>query len=119
MARGVAVVFTPDFSGQLRKLSFHTPVWIVDTPPNRAAAEELWQLAVEWPHILVTLLPATAPIATQDDWHTLFEQVSLLVRSFDAVEVFGAPLTEPARAAISALHLDRVEETPTGFRARR
>lgn len=119
MARGVAVVFTPDFSAQLSKLAFHTPVWIVDTPANRAVAEDLWQKAIEWPHILVTLLPPTIEIATRDDWRTLFEQMMLLVRSFESIEVFGAPLTPAARAALSDIELDRSEETPGGFRARR
>ena len=40
MSRTVAIVFDENYSSQLEKTAFHTPVWLIDTPENRAAAEE-------------------------------------------------------------------------------
>ena len=113
MPRNVAVVFTPDYSADLQRLAFHTPVWIVDTPANRAAAEDAWQTAIEWPHITVTLFRAS------DDWKALLEQIALKEKTLDAVEGIGTTLNDAARAALSRHGLDRVEETTHGFRARR
>ncbi len=119
MPRNVAIVFTPDFSADLQKLAFHTPVWLVDTPANRAAAEEAWHAAIEWPHITVTLFRPPDENATKEDWNTLLEQISFRERTLDTVEVIGAPLTLVARAALAEVGLARFDETATGFRAKR
>jgi hypothetical protein len=112
MPRSVAIVFAEDFSAQLEKLSFHTPVWLIDTPENRSAAEEAWQRAIEWPHISVTLF-------RHDDWQALLDQIALQKRPVDAIEVFGAPLTNTARATLEEAGYVRFEETANGFRVRR
>ena len=111
MPRSVAVVFAEDFSSQLEKLAFHTPVWMVDTPANRAAAEEAWMQAVEWPHISVTLF---RPL----DWEPLLEQIGMQGR-FEVVEAIGTGLTPPVREKLEGAGFVRIVETPTGFRARR
>ena len=109
MARSVAIVFEPDFAFRLEKLAFHTPVWIVDTPPNRSAAQQAWHRAVDWPHINVTLFRAT------EEWNALLDQIG----AFDAVEVIGGELTDVARAALERRGLERFDATETGFKARR
>jgi hypothetical protein len=119
MSRSIAVVFAPDFSARLSKLAFRSPVWIVDTPDNRVAAEEAWHATVEWPHITVTLFRPPESEATKDDWRTLLDQVSIRERSVDVIEVIGAPLTLVARAALAESGLARFEETEDGFRAKR
>ncbi|HEX6097195.1 MAG TPA: hypothetical protein VF432_12780 [Thermoanaerobaculia bacterium] len=112
MPRSVAVVFAEDFSSQLEKLAFHTPVWMVDTPANRAAAEEAWMQAVEWPHISVTLF---RPL----DWDPLLEQIAMHHERFDVVEAIGATLTPQVREVLEHAGFVRIVETPGGFRARR
>jgi len=111
MPRSVAIVFAEDYASQLEKLAFHTPVWLIDTPENRTAAEEAWRTAVEWPHITVTLF-------READWTVLLELISLRER-FDVVEAIGTSLTPHAREALGAARFVRIEETPNGFRARR
>lgn len=111
MSRSVAVVFTEDFSSQLEKLSFHTPVWMVDTRANRAAAEAAWMQAVEWPHISVTLF---RPL----DWATLLDQIGMQ-QKFDVVEAIGAELMPAVREALEHAGFVRIEQTAAGFRARR
>jgi hypothetical protein len=113
LARSVAVVFADDFSAQLEKLSFHTPVWLADTSANRTAAEEAWQRAVEWPHISVMLF------RPQEEWQSLLGQITLRERTVDAIEVIGAGLTDEARAELTTAGFVRFEETGSGFRARR
>ena len=119
MPRTVALVFTPDFSVELKRLAFHTPVWIAETPENRAAAEEAWHEAVEWPHISVTLFRPPEGEPTLEDWRTLLEQIAFQERALDALDVIGAPLSPAARAALGAAGLERLDETSGGFRARR
>ena len=104
-------MFDPDFSSALEKLAFHTPVWMVDTPENRAAAEEAWRTAMEWPHISVTLF-------RDYDWPALLTQIALHER-FDALEVLGTALTPAARTALEEAGFVRMHETESGFRARR
>lgn len=107
----MTVVFHDDYSEKLEKLAFRTPVWIVDTPANRQAAEGAWHAATEWPHISVTLFRF-------DDWQTLLNQIALQVRNFAGVDAIGTPLT-PAREALDAAGFTRVDETADGFRARK
>jgi len=106
----VAIVFAPDFSGRLRNLAFHTPVWMVETPENRAAAEDAWRAGVEWPHIAVTLF------RPQEEWRALLAQIAL-EHPLDSVDVIGSALTNPARKALLDAGFDRIDETAEGFRA--
>ncbi len=119
MARSIAIVFAADFSAQLEKLAFRTPVWLVDSSANHTAAEAAWQRAVEWPHISVTLFRSSLPSPTGDDWMTLLEQIALRERTVDAVEVLGTPFTATARKALLLAAYTKFEETPNGFRARK
>lgn len=111
MPRSVAIVFAEDFSALLEKLAFHTPVWMIDTPANRAAAEQAWRTAVEWPHITVTLF-------REDDFQILLGQIALRER-FEVVEAIGTMLTPRVRDALEASGFVRIEQTDSGFRARR
>jgi hypothetical protein len=113
MPRSVAIVLEPDFASRLEKLAFRTPVWIVDTPENRAAAEQAWHASVEWPHITVTLFRPPASRPTREDWLALFGQIG----AFDSVEVIGSALTPSARAALVDLGFERFDDGGTRFRA--
>ena len=104
-------MFAEDFSSQLEKLAFHTPVWMVDTPANRTAAEAAWMQAIEWPHISVTLF---RPL----EWRALLEQIAMQEK-FDVVEAIGTGLTPQVREALEGSGFVRIEETASGFRARR
>jgi hypothetical protein len=109
----LVIVFDEDYSSELEKVAFSSPVWLVDTPANRAAAELAWHAAIEWPHITVTLF-------RRQDWDTLLEQISVQEkRAVDTIEVIGDPLTDPARMALQDEGFDRIDETELGFRARR
>lgn len=104
-------MFAEDFSSQLEKLAFHTPVWMVDTPANRTAAEAAWMQAVEWPHISVTLF---RPL----EWRGLLEQIAMQEK-FDVVEAIGTELTAQVLEVLEGAGFVRIEQTGNGFRARR
>ena len=38
----VAIILDPDFGAQLSELASRMPVWVVDTPGNRASIESEW-----------------------------------------------------------------------------
>lgn len=116
MSRTVTIVLDPDFGDELHELALRTAVWIVETETNRAAAEEAWRRAVEWPHISVTVFrPSGLP--------HLLEQVELhhgplsQARPFSVLEVVGAALTDEACAALAEGGFAEPKETPRGFRA--
>ncbi|HET7436506.1 MAG TPA: hypothetical protein VFN10_17480 [Thermoanaerobaculia bacterium] len=113
MARSVAIVFVPDAAPVLRKLAFRSPVWLVDTPANRAAAEEVSHDAVEWPHISITMF------REDDELHTLLDQISLREGAVDAIDVVGSSLTPASREVLGAAGFSRVDATSDGLRARR
>ena len=109
MAR-VAIVFDRDYAEHLEELAFRTPVWLVDTEPNRAAAQHAWQQAQQWPQIDVTLFHFV-------DWPTLIDNVQLR-RGYESVDVIGNALTDEAVSAFQLKGFARVHETENGFRAR-
>lgn len=119
MPRNVAVVFEPDYSAQLERLAFRTPVWLVDTPANRAAAEEAWRAAVEWPHITVTLFRPPDEQPAREDWQALIDQIEFKEGSVESLEAIGTPFTLMARAVLIGAGFTRFDETATGFRAKR
>jgi hypothetical protein len=120
MPRSVAIVFEPDYAIHLERLAFHTPVWLVDTPPNRAAAEDVLRSAAEWPHIAVTLFRSPAGQPTREDWRALLSELEIRERSFEALEVIGTPKTNVAHASLVEAGFARFDQTASGgFRARR
>ncbi|HEX2832341.1 MAG TPA: hypothetical protein VHW00_04960 [Thermoanaerobaculia bacterium] len=109
----LVIVLDEDYSSQLEKLAFSHPVWLVDTPANRTAAEQAWHAAIEWPHITVTLF-------RRQDWDTLLEQIAFQEkRPVEAMEIIGEPLSDPARNAFLDAGYERFDETDRGFRAKK
>lgn len=118
MPRTVAVVFARDYSEELERLAFHTPVWIAESPENRAAAERAWHESVEWPHISVTLFRPPDADPAADDWKTLVNQISA-ERAVDGIDVIGSRLSPIALESLRDAGFAKFEETAEGFRARR
>ncbi|HJW93350.1 MAG TPA: hypothetical protein VJ901_07010 [Thermoanaerobaculia bacterium] len=112
----VALVLVPDFSASLKKLAFRMPVWIVETPANRIAAQDAWHMAEEWPQIDVTVFNGTP--SKREEWIDQIEMLDLHKR-ITTLEVIGSEMTLPARAALAELGFDRFETTNDGFRAKR
>jgi hypothetical protein len=107
MSRRVAIVFDPAFGDRLAALVMRTPVWIVESNPNRAAVSEAWNRASDWPHISVTVF------RPPDDLEHLLSQIGHPQR----LDVIGLPLTDDAREALHAAGFTKIAETSEGFRA--
>lgn len=123
MTRPIAVVFHSDYSSQLRELAFRTPVWVIETAQNRAAAEAVWMEAQQWPHLSVTVFRAFTPADRKDEWRRLLEQIELhhgpkaQRYPYDTVQVLGAEISPAAREAFEAEDFGPVEVIEGGFRA--
>lgn len=107
MSRRVAIVFDLEFGERLAGLVMRTPVWIVESRANRAAASEAWTRATEWPQISVTIF------RPPDDLKHLLSQIGQPKR----VDVIGLSLTEKARQSMLAAGFTSIVETNEGFRA--
>jgi len=107
MSRRVAIVFDRQFGDRLAALVMRTPVWIVESNANRAAAAEAWNRAGDWPHISVTVF------RPPDDLEHLLSQIGKPQR----VDVIGLKLTKDAREALHTAGFTKIAETNEGFRA--
>lgn len=125
MRHTIVVVFESDFREELRATAFKHPVWLLETPANRAAAEEVWAEQTEWPHLSVTMFRDVSPSGKKEEWVKLLEQIELHHGgaanrpAFDTLDVIGALLHAPARAALWDAGFRQFETSRRGFRARR
>lgn len=82
-------------------------------------------MAHEWPHVSVTVFRNVPPNARKEEWLTLLQQIDLhhppkVQRvAYDTIEVIGTRLTPPARAAFLEAGFVDLEETASGFRAKK
>jgi hypothetical protein len=122
----VAVVLETEFGESLFEIAARMPVWIVDTPRNRAAAERHWAEHPELPHTLGVTTFKVDRAAPAEDW--LADVLSSLDLHhgeyshdppYGAIEVFGATLTMGLRGAFAEFGLDELVERPGGFVAKR
>jgi len=122
----VAVVVCVDFAEQLDELANRMPVWIADTPPNRAAAKKVWAAHPGQTHLNgVTTFKVDAS-STAEVWlASILADVDLHHGShshdppYSAVEIFGAQLTLHLRRAFEEFGLTTFVERPGGFVATR
>jgi hypothetical protein len=123
----IAIVVDPHFGERLAELAERMPVWIVDTPANRSAAERVWRSAAggeRGPREVTTF--RADPAGTRADWIVaIAAEVDLHHGEWSedppyaAIEVVGADPTDPLRAALGAYGLTVVERTADGFRGSR
>src|SRR5262245_46789716 len=111
----VAIVLETDLGDRLGELAARMPVWIVDTPANRAAAQRYWAHNPGRPHtegVTTFVLDASRP----DDLADVLSEVDLHHGEYShdppysVVEVFGADLTPALRQAFAEFGLTRFIE---------
>ncbi len=118
----VAIVLVPDFATEVEALVRQMPVWLIDTPPNRAAAERLWRGS---PALDLTLFSATAGESAEEVCAGIIGTVELHHGPHsrdppcEAIEVIGATVSPLVRAALSAEGYPLVAERLGGFVATR
>jgi hypothetical protein len=121
----VGVVLDIAFGVRLSELARRMPVWIVDTPINRAAAEELWRRdPIPAPTRKVSRRSQPTPNRSRKNGFWELETVDLHhgihshTPPYSALVVIGVHLTPQLRAAFEDFGLTLFEENSEGFTAR-
>lgn len=118
----VAIVLVRDFAAGLERLAGQMPVWVINTPTNRATVETLRAGASD---LDITLFTATSEVPAEEICADLFGVVELHhgPDSGDppcaVIEVIGAAASPAVREALAATGYELVSETADGFLAAR
>jgi hypothetical protein len=120
----VYVVVDREFGEQLARLARGVPIWIVDTPLNRAVAQRLWKERHQEDYL--------TGITTFNDLESSSAE-DLLVRELDTIdlhhgaesadppytvlEVLGTPLTDRIKSELSQYGFDEFHPNSAGFYA--
>jgi hypothetical protein len=115
-------VLEPDFGDRLSELAARMPVWIVDTPLNRAAAQKEWAQRPRLSHTEGITTFKVDPAASAEAWLSgVLSDVDLHHGeyshdpAYSAIEVFGATPTPQLREAFAGYGLDEIAERIGGF----
>jgi hypothetical protein len=122
----VLVVVDAEFGSRLAELPPDHPVWIVDTPANRAAAQQRWAERRNDTHLTgVTVFNTAAECSPEDNLLAQLGTIDLHHGSYSAdppytiLEVIGTPLSERIRSELSQCGFDDFCSSDVGFRALR
>jgi hypothetical protein len=120
----VFVVLDREFGGRIFALAETGPVWIVDTPLNRAAAQKIWAVDPNRSHLVgVTTFKAGDDSPPEDTLIDELDTIDLHHGAYSAdppytvLEVIGAEMIEKVKAGLSELGFNEFEGTEQGFRA--
>ncbi|HWW83709.1 MAG TPA: hypothetical protein VNZ26_08920 [Vicinamibacterales bacterium] len=120
----VGIVVDAAFGDRLLDLALRMPVWIVDTPANRASAETYWRTNPGRSHTEgVTTFKCELSCAPEEWCAGVLSDIDLHhgqyshVPPYSVVEVFGSSLTEKLRTAFNGYGFAVFSEHPDGFRA--
>jgi len=122
----VAMVLDTEFADRLLALASRMPVWIVDTPANRSAAQRFWDSNQSRTDLDGVTTFKVDPAQTPETWlSNVLGDVDLHHGQYShnppysAVEVFGATLTPEVREAFAEFGLIDFVQRPGGFVAAR
>jgi hypothetical protein len=122
----VFVVLDRDYGEGLYSLAQTGPVWIVDTPLNRAAAQILWSANPNRSHLDgVTTFKFGADSSSEDilinelDTIDLHHGIYSAGPPYTVIEAIGASISEKLTSKLSEFGFNEFEATPQGFRALR
>lgn len=121
-AYSITVVLDRSYGDRLSDLPLGQPVWIVDTPVNRAAAQKLWSERHDETH-LTGITTFKSDLSAEESLIDEFDTIDLHHGSYSAdppytvVDVIGARLTDSVRATLQDFGFDEFRLTSAGFRA--
>lgn len=120
----VVIVVDREYGDRLSELPPNFPVWIVNTPSNRAAAERVWANRPDGSHLVsVTTFNcregASAEQALVDEFDTidLHHGTYSSEPPYTGVEVIGTQLSDTIRTELSEYGFNEFHSTAEGFRA--
>lgn len=120
----VSVVVDREYGAQLADLAQSGPVWIVDTPLNRTAAETIWAATPNRTHLDGVTTFKFAPESSSED--ILLNELDTIDLHhgehssdppYTILEIIGARVTSRLKAELSEFGFNEFQETPQGFRA--
>jgi hypothetical protein len=119
----VFVVLDREYGKRLSEPAAKGPVWIVDSPVNRAEAEQLWSARPTYTHLdAVTTFKSdcSSPeetlineLDTIDEHHGNYSADP----PYTILEVIGTTATEKVKAKLGRFGFNEFEPIPNGFRA--
>ena len=118
----VFIVLDREYGDRLSELARSGPVWIVDTPLNRAAAQKIWTVDVNRSHLEgVTTFKMGDGSSPQDAFINELDTIDLHHGTYSAdppytvLEVIGTPISERIKAELSRFGFDEFQATVEGF----
>ena len=122
----IFVVLDRDYGQRLEELSQKGPVWIVDTPVNRAVAQQIWAAAPNRSHVEgVTTFQFPEDSSSEDILINELDTIDLHHGTYSAnppytvIEVIGARISVKVKESLAEFGFDHFEIMPHGFRATR
>jgi hypothetical protein len=122
----VYVVVDRDFGERLNTLETGVPVWMVDTPTNKTAAQRRWQELPEPNHL--TGVTTFSDIDSASSIELLLAEIDTIDLHhgtysadppYTILEVIGSRLTGEIKEALAVYGFDEFKESETGFCATR
>jgi hypothetical protein len=120
----VFVVLDQEYGERLLELNRSGPVWIVDTPRNRAAAEKTWAAHANSSYLEgVTTFETGNGGSSEDTLINELDTIDLHHGTYSAdpaytvLEVIGAKMSERVKTELSQFGFHQFQATAEGFRA--
>jgi hypothetical protein len=120
----VIVVVDRAFGKRLDSIPRGVPVWIVDSPANRAEVEKVWREYPEPSHLRgITLFTSVEGLSEERSLLGQLDTVDLHHGEYSAdppysvLEVVGVMLTDAIQTALEQLGFTEIHPTESGFRA--
>ena len=120
----VTVILGRTYGDGLLTLPVGTAVWIVDTPPNRAAAQRVWAQRTSDSHLDgVTTFKTREGASPEEMLLGELDAIDLHHGTYSAeppytiLEVIGGAATEQIKSAMAAFGFTEFTRTAWGFRA--
>ena len=122
----VYVIVDREFGQRLSELEQGIPIWIVGTPKNKHAAEQVWAKQKDHDHLTgvtsFTDIPSALPedlLVAELDTIDLHHGSYSTDPPYSAIEVIGASISVRVKTELARLGFDDFRETAAGFIATR
>lgn len=123
-AYSVTVVLDPTYGDHLLLIPADVPVWIVDSPVNRAAAQQAWSQRGTESHLHgVTTFTFRETESAEDTLMAELSTIDLHHGPYSAhppytiIDVIGATLSDMIKAEMGRFGFDKFQPMAFGFRA--
>lgn len=117
----VSVVLDKEYGERLFDLTETGPVWIVDTPRNREAAQAEWARDKSRTHLTGVTTFKSGDLSAEDAFVGNLGTIDLHHGPYSAdppytvLEVIGTPLTGRIKKELAEFGFDQFESLPDGF----